>query len=304
MLCYFSPLFYPDYILSCDKLRFKIEFATSDQMDMCIKALSVLPELNYYKSLKDYTFRHLIQFGQPGQSFAVGLDWNGVKQEDRLIGYIEFNPNKMLGGIYLQDGFVKSDSVFDEAKQEFISMRDEVTQLFLSVWRIVHNYSLELTLKRWDMAVDVSYNREDVQLIKDRRKYSQFFKSVEDFTEYLGCGSNAGRVKVYNKKLEAGLDYELTRIELTLDSLDYSKMAAVWPDIYVRRNIPVDSNKVLLQLLQRCDSSDLGYYLKRLDLKTRKKYIALLMDTKLEVREVHFNQLCDMVAESFCRPLL
>ena len=40
---------------------------------------------------------------------------------------------------------------------------------------------------------------------KDRRKYAQFYMSSENFTEYLGQSDSAGRVKVYNKRLESGL---------------------------------------------------------------------------------------------------
>lgn len=336
MLCYYSPLFYPDYILSCDKLKFKFTFLNFENLTRCASQLETYFEMNYYNSLKDYTFRHLFQFGMSGQSFVVGLDFNGATQDDRLKGYIEFNPNKILGDIYLQDGFVKGDSPFTAAEAssppqggegcgersephkadteasiasasgsavpgQTLSTRAQIKCLFSEIWSCLHYFTDSFTLARWDFAVDVFHNRSDVQLIKDRRKYSQFFKSLEDFTEYLGIGSNAGRVKVYNKRLEAGLDYDLTRIELTLDSLDASKMASVWPEIYVRRKIPLQTNKVLLQLLQKCDNSELGYYLKELNFRTRKKFIELLMDSKLEVQAEHFNLLCDMIVDNFVR---
>lgn len=45
-----------------------------------------------------------------------------------------------------------------------------------------------------------------------------FSKGGEDRTYYIGRSNN--RVKIYNKKIESGLDYDLTRLEIT-SKLDY-----------------------------------------------------------------------------------
>ena len=45
-----------------------------------------------------------------------------------------------------------------------------------------------------------------------------FSKGGEDRTYYIGRSSN--RIKIYNKKIESGLDYDLTRLEIT-SKLDY-----------------------------------------------------------------------------------
>lgn len=45
-----------------------------------------------------------------------------------------------------------------------------------------------------------------------------FSKGGEDRTYYIGRTNN--RIKIYNKKIESGLDYDLTRLEIT-SKLDY-----------------------------------------------------------------------------------
>ena len=73
---------------------------------------------------------------------------------------------------------------------------------------------------RYDIAIDVPYAREDIRLIKDRRKKSLEMNSERDKTEYLGVRDTAGRVKVYNKALESELDDStLTRVEVTFGSV-------------------------------------------------------------------------------------
>lgn len=299
MLFYYKPVVFPQYTLSCDKLKFSFSFPDSASLEACLSALDSESNLNYYRSFKDCCFRNLFNFGVPGQSYAVGVDWNGFRQEDRLRGYLEFNPNKILGQLALSDGFLITNEEFAAQGSDAFAIRKQVISQFSLIWRILENYCEEIELKRWDVAVDVPYCRSEVMLIKDRRKYSQFYKSEEDFTEYLGCASNNGRVKVYNKQLEAGLDYALTRIEVTLDSLDYSKFLSSWPDIYVRHKIHLGNEKVMLQLLAKCDTNELGFYLKQLDFRTRKKYTDLLVDKPLEVEAAHFQHLVDMVSKDF-----
>lgn len=148
-----------------------------------------------------------------------------------------------------------------------------------------------IKIKRWDLAVDVPYGRDCVQLIKDNRKYSQFYKSAQDFTEYLGCMSSPGRVKVYNKQIEAGLDYPLTRIEVTLDSLDYIDCCRCWPNVYTRKVIDLAESKVMVQLLAEQPVDRMDYYLRQLSRPTKLKYKALLLDRPFEIEGPIFNKL-------------
>ncbi|HIQ74100.1 MAG TPA: hypothetical protein IAA51_06775 [Candidatus Cottocaccamicrobium excrementipullorum] len=296
MLYYFKPFWCPDYVLSCDKVRLGLTFLDTDHMQAFADVIAQLPESSVHRSSADASYHYLVTFGFSGCSFAVGFDFNGFNLEQRLKGFVEFNPNKILGDVWLQDGFFLTSQTFG-APSEFMAQRHIVSGLFARVWSCARMFA-DLELKRWDFAVDIPYRRSQVQLIKDRRKYSQFFRSLDDFTEYLGVGSNGGRVKVYNKKLEADLDYELTRIEVTLEDLTFDTLKKHWPEIYLRSEINIQSN-VLVQLLQRCDSSECGYYLKQLNYRTRQKLLPLLVDKKFEVECKDFMKVADMVGKTF-----
>lgn len=72
-------------------------------------------------------------------------------------------------------------------------------------------------LRRFDLAIDIPVLRQDAFLVKDSRAYLER-RHGQEWTQYLGAkSSTVGRVKLYNKTVEAGLNYPLTRLEMTLD---------------------------------------------------------------------------------------
>lgn len=217
---------------------------------------------------------------------------NGVKKETVLQGFLDFNPNKILGEIAYDDGFMRiSVSPFDQEEVEYRGLQSQIGQLLRTVLNELFPMVETIKIKRWDLAVDVPYGRDCVQLIKDNRKYSQFYKSAQDFTEYLGCMSAPGRVKVYNKQIEAGLDYPLTRIEVTLDSLDYIDCCRCWPNVYTRSVLDLGDNKVLIQLMCKEPVDSMDFYLRQLSPNTKRKYKALLLDRPFEIEGPIFNKL-------------
>lgn len=71
--------------------------------------------------------------------------------------------------------------------------------------------------RRYDLAADIPVLRQDAFLVKDSRAYLER-RHGREFTQYLGAkSSTVGRVKLYDKAAEAGLNYPLTRLEMTLD---------------------------------------------------------------------------------------
>ncbi len=129
----------------------------------------------------------------------------GTGKPDWPAWVLEYNPNKVL---FEQD--------------------------FRTLFNRVLNYSWEVDIKRWDLAVDVKALRSNVVLIRDARLYECYQRSAENFTEYLGERNKPGRVKVYNKALEKGLEEPLTRIEITLPfPCSLSQLQEFWPDVRV-----------------------------------------------------------------------
>lgn len=64
-----------------------------------------------------------------------------------------------------------------------------------------------------------------------------FSKGGEDRTYYIGRSDN--RIKIYNKKIEKGLDYDLTRLEITskidfdVNMIDFYNYDITLPDLYL-----------------------------------------------------------------------
>ena len=133
-------------------------------------------------------------------------------------------------------------------------------------------------ISRFDLAIDIPIDRNNCFLVKDRRLYIERRHGAE-YTQYLGSkSSTVGRVKLYNKQLEAGLDYPLTRLELTLDP-QKSISEVSFPTVYLldsprsaESNMKVsDTDRFVLNALLQ------GYgTLNDLGRKTRKKMEALL----------------------------
>ena len=294
MLSYYMPFFDGSRTFSVDNVRLDVEFLSpkscQDFLDMVSDKLD---GYIYYSSFKDFAYRHLFTFGTKGLSFSLGVSFNGSKSSDTVRGFLDFNPNKVLGDIAYGDGFVRSFK--NPFGDDEISYRDYsliLQELFKKVLMYLRLTTLHMHVKRWDLACDVPVTRSDVQLFKDKRKYTQFYMSKEDFTEYLGQSDSAGRIKVYNKTLESQLNYDLTRIEVTLDSFGYSDLLHWWPEVYKTDIIPLDSDKLIVGLLREIPTDRRDFYFRRISNRgTKQKYKGLLTAEKFEVPEVAFLHL-------------
>lgn len=199
-----------------------------------------------WESRKPGTFRRQVSVRiDDDRSFwlGIGLVGNGVL-EDRCR--LDFNPNK-----------VANDANFQMIHQFLIRNSREVYR----------------KIPRFDLAIDIPVERNRCFLVKDRRMYIER-RHGSEYTQYLGSkSSRVGRVKLYNKAIEADLNYPLTRLELTLDpTLDYEKIS--FPTVYyIDSSEPVDDavritdteRFILNALLQGYGSLD------GLGRKTRKK---------------------------------
>lgn len=101
--------------------------------------------------------------------------------------------------------------------------------------RWVISASGDCRIASFDGAADLPCARSDVFLVKDKRKYQLIVNSAEDKTEYLGCRGENGFVKLYNKRLESKLDYDLTRFELSF-VLDHG--SGVFSVDFLRKCVP------------------------------------------------------------------
>ena len=244
-------------IMSCDMLRLSFSMTETilTKFNQYINSL-ILKHSNinikYHTSLQLFQFRNLLQISNlsDNTSFALGLGFNSPTSNGKSTCFIEFNPNKTMPN-YLVQPFL-----------QFIKL---------------HCHNIDVV--RYDIAFDIPFPRELFSLVKDRRKYKKIYslelnnKEMSDFTEYLGVRSNNGYVKLYNKQIESELDSSLTRLELTLDKLEYNNLIAEMPTLniftYNDRDYSLlnDTERVLLTLLLNSDNTiqylnSLGRYMK------------------------------------------
>ena len=122
--------------------------------------------------------------GTKGTVLKAGYGVVGKGGKANNKGFVEFNPNKCE-----------------------VNGRRFLEHLFANGCIFV--------LKRYDIAIDYSIPRSHVRVMRDRRTYEFVLSSKGGATEYLGTRNAPGRVKVYDKAGEQGLETDLTRVELT-----------------------------------------------------------------------------------------
>lgn len=209
MIYYQNSLLYHDMTLSIDDVILDVSITRPELLDV-LETMIASIELGSaasvisWESRKPGSFRRQVSIRiDDDRSFwlGIGLVGNGVL-EDRCR--LDFNPNK-----------VANDANFQLIHQFLIRNSREVYR----------------KIPRFDLAIDIPVERNRCFLVKDRRMYIER-RHGSEFTQYLGSkSSRVGRVKLYNKAIEADLNYSLTRLELTLDpAVDYEKVS--FPVVY------------------------------------------------------------------------
>ena len=301
MIRYYNAYFDNGNVASCDKLRLDFKFLNSVDVDTLFSLINKMSLYEYYKNFGMCKYRNLFAFGiGKGDSFigfTLGVGFNFFSEFDKLNCFIEFNPNKLLGSVCFNDGFF---DVFDDTPfgDDYKSLYDSVRGYFRDIYRFIVFHCKYINVKRFDLAYDIPCLRSDVLLVKDRRRYRQIYNSRNNYTEYLGAAQSGGYVKIYNKSLESKLLYDLTRIEITCDSLFYSDFYKRFPRVYITKRVHTSVENIIVALMRNCEASELALVFNRFDRRTKQKYIDLLADEPVVVSEVAFLAVSD-VAKSF-----
>jgi hypothetical protein len=118
---------------------------------------------------------------------------------------------------------------------------------------------------------------------RGNRKRKMYMISAQERTDYYGESHKHGATKIYNKALEAGLDRDLTRLEVTLELDDFDSVRKYFEGLRILRHgqmkleeMGVDlkpNDKVFLELLNMHPE-----YLSRLSYEKRKKFKPYLED--------------------------
>ena len=191
---YFFSKNYNGFIYTIDMFRISTRISIFDKKEI-VKFLST-------RGLKFWTNK---SSGKYDENFMADKLWIGIMKEvshdldytinENFLLSIEFNPNKI--------------SDFD---------------IFLYNYFINH-YNFKI--KRFDLAVDIPHNINNLCFFDVFKKsYSVFYKDYNNKTFYIGKGD--GHIKIYNKKIESNLDYELTRFEITKEvDFDFNNYAYI-----------------------------------------------------------------------------
>lgn len=209
MLNYKNPIKTKDkLILSADNIVLDLYLSNQVHREQFMRLLEQLP-FQYEVDVEHWTRYHLGTYREQfsvklrdGQSFWIGAGLNLAKTKWGAVR-LDFNPNK-----------VADSEIFQEVQGHLVR----------------HTRYMHRKIRRYDLAVDVPIDRQNVYLLKDFRAYYER-RHGRKWTQYLGPRSAHGRVKLYNKQLESKLDSPLTRLELTLDpTIPYAKIN--FPTVY------------------------------------------------------------------------
>lgn len=142
----------------------------------------------------DYYYSNSNKIGTYSHNYKIDNIWIGVgcvNTKDitiKQLTTIEFNPNKQ-----------------DESKIKFIR-------------EIIKKFGTErFFLKRFDIAIDLPFNICNLNFENlNKRSCMTYYEYQDNKTIYFGKGN--GHTKIYNKKIESNLDYDLTRYEITKET--------------------------------------------------------------------------------------
>jgi len=189
---------------SIDMVRLKTRVHNSIFRDFVVKNFDLNPAVDYWTNFKYSGYRHnwrieegplmydyldydgssrLSYIGQ-GCSYWLGFHHNSEKLTEVHNLVIEFNPNKCL----------------------LRGLLDLILSTFFN--------SLSVEIVSVDVAMDFPVNINRLIVDKYRKQtYKLFDNGGDDKTHYLGKGD--GRIKIYNKAKEMGVEGDLTRYEIS-----------------------------------------------------------------------------------------
>lgn len=253
---------------SCDMVRLRFKFISDDDMQEFVKWLnriyiygfmddstvSTITVKHTYKNA-DFCYRDFFSISSVKMlhsSIKMGIGFYGLTNstsEDGRLGFIEFNPNKVDYALLY-----------------------EIFKMLRLRCRIHSESHKKFELVRWDLAIDVPIDRCYLSLLKDNRDYA-VYDTQKGYTQTLGHRGNSGYVKLYDKKKEAKLESDLTRLEVTFEDFE----PHILPDVVLeqrQQELAFDLNNtqaVLVELLNNLPYQERTAYMKRLGRTVREK---------------------------------
>lgn len=284
-----------NYVYSLDMVRLRFELPKDDTRRKSVEDYfnTWRSDIEHYPpNFKPFKYRNLTEIDYGTGKLIIGWRFNGANTEDSLACFCEFNPNKIMSG-------------------------DKAYQFQKDIQAITLN-CVNVDVARFDLAVDVPYRRDMLALFNPTgKKYTLERYGENNKTEWLGVRNSDGFVKVYNKTLEAVVSQDgeclpdLTRIEVTSDSISSLHVMKLMPEVYVKPTqqticTDVTMNKtmsVLCQVLQTVENPE--YYINQLEKRQKEKAKSLVFSQTLKLDfDIKCVQAICLQAQAFARYIL
>ena len=254
---------------SVDMVRLLVKLR-SEEFQEIFDYQARMPDMSFYMSNRAKDYHYNIVVRKKEYSYWMGYKHNSDK--DNIDFVLEYNPNKVH---------------YDEL----------VNYILLKYFNKITSHDVRYSPRvcSVDIAVDIPINIINCLVFKQTKGRYLFYSGstgrADDFTIYIGKGS--GRVKIYNKALESGLNYDLTRYEVSLKlnkPLQHIRMVKV--DVETKPILKIIDMRLGIDAETRATISGFlhePYLINQLSQYKRKKYRELIencVDFKLDSREI------------------
>ena len=229
-----------------------------------------MPDISYYMSNRVKDYRYNVVVKKNDYSYWMGYKHNSSQDNNDFV--LEYNPNK-----------VHDDMLVDYILNNYFN---EVT---------CYDVRYSPKVCSVDIAVDIPVNILNCLVFKQTKGRYLFYSGStgrpDDFTIYIGKGP--GRVKIYNKALESGLNYDLTRYEVTLKlNKPLQQIRTVKVDVETKPVLKIIDMKFGIDAEARATLNGFlqePYLVNQLSQYKRKKYREMIdncVDFKLDNKEI------------------
>lgn len=229
-----------------------------------------IPGMSFYMSnrAKDYHYNITVRTKEYG--YWMGYKHNSSQDNNDFV--LEYNPNKVHDDMLV-------DYILNNYFNKFTCYDIRYSPKVCSV----------------DIAVDIDCNILNCLVFKQTKGrylyYSGSTGRADDFTIYIGKGP--GRVKIYNKALESGLNYDLTRYEVSLKlNKSLQSIRSVKVDVETKPVLKIIDMKLGIDAEMRATLNGFlrePYLINQLTQYKRKNYREMIdncVDFKLDSKEI------------------
>lgn len=176
-----------DIRYSVDMVKLKTRLKV-DYVEKIISLFSSEPNCLYWEKRGIGDYRHNFKFDEgSNQNWYLAVQHNSALRSAKVDVVLKYNPNKCKCAPLLD--YVLANFYRNSPNVEVLSM---------------------------DIACDIPCNILDLSFRKGKRDMITYDKGSDNKTFYIGARGSNGYSKIYNKKRESSLDYELTRYEITI----------------------------------------------------------------------------------------